>query len=405
MCAADTHTTIHAFATFVAEPVAPADPLPPPVSRRARYAITVACVLALAAVLPRSLVGREADALFDGDARAQDPIARAVAADVARDTGVGTFHTGSARFDGEWALVTSQMAALGLSQVIVAHPERRARYLPPLRLAVDHILRPQTFAFATQAWGASPLDHLDDDRGHAYLGYVALALGALRAVDPATPHAALHDRLVAALARRLERSPSGAVETYPGESYPCDLAAVVGAIGQHARLTATDRRALLARMATVYRARWVDPGSGYLSQTVDPATGAPSSPGRGSGTALSSYFLSFADPSLSRALGEAVARTGARTLAGFGAVREYAPGAAGHGDIDSGPVVLGVSVSATGFALASARQLGHRDRFAALYRTAALFGIPVARGDGRAFMAGGPLGNAILLAMLTARSP
>ncbi len=400
MCAADTPGITTAL-SVVACPMA----LPPPLPKRARFAVTVTCVLALAAVLPRSLVGREADALFDGDAAAQDALARAVAADVVRDTGVGSFHTGSERFDGEWALVTSQMAALGLSQVILAHPELRARYLPSLRLAVDHVLRPQTFAFATQAWGVSPLDHLDDDGGHAYLGYVALAVGALRAVDPSTPRAALHDRLVAALARRLERSPSGAIETYPGESYPCDLATVVGAIGQHARLTNTDRRALLSRMATVYRSRWIDPSSGYLAQSVVPSTGEPASPGRGSGTALSSYFLSFADPSLSRALGNAVARTGTRSLAGFGAVREYAPGSPGGGDVDSGPVVFGVSVSATGFALASARQLGDRDRFAALYRTAALFGVPVARGDGRAFVAGGPLGNAIMLAMLTARSP
>ncbi|MDO9017235.1 MAG: hypothetical protein Q8S73_08190 [Deltaproteobacteria bacterium] len=376
-----------------------------PLPRRARLAITAACVLALSAVLPRAVAGRGAGALFEGDNAAQGALARAVAADVGRDTGAAAFHTGSTRFDGEWALVTSQMSALGLSQVILAHPAQRARYLPPLRLAVDHILRPQTFAFATQAWGASPLDHLDDERGHAYLGYVALALGALRAVDPATARAALHDRIVDSLARRLARSPSGALETYPGESYPCDLAAVVGAIGQHARLTGVDRRALLSRMSAVYRARWIDPATGYLTQTVDPATGAPTSPGRGSGTALSSYFLSFADPALARALGVAVARTGTRTLAGFGGVLEYAPGSSGHGDIDSGPVVLGVSVSATGFALASARQLGDRDRFVALYRTASLFGVPVARGEGRGFVAGGPIGNAILLAMLTARSP
>lgn len=381
------------------------DPSAVPLPRRARLAITAACVLALSAVLPRAVAGRGAGALFEGDAAAQGALARAVAADVGRDTGAAAFHTGSTRFDGEWALVTSQMSGLGLSQVILAHPAQRARYLPPLRLAVDHILRPQTFAFATQAWGASPLDHLDDERGHAYLGYVALALGALRAVDPATPRAALHDRIVDSLARRLARSSSGALETYPGESYPCDLAAVVGAIGQHARLTGVDRRALLSRMSAVYRARWIDPATGYLAQTVDPATGAPTSPGRGSGTALSSYFLSFADPALARALGVAVARTGTRTLAGFGGVLEYAPGSSGHGDIDSGPVVLGVSVSATGFALASARQLGDRDRFVAFYRTASLFGVPVARGEGRGFLAGGPIGNAILLAMLTARSP
>lgn len=373
--------------------------------RLARFVITAACVIALSAVLPRALVGRDADALFDGDAAAQDALARTVAAYVADDTLAGAFHTGSSRFDGEWALVTSQMAALGLSQVILGHRSLRARYLPPLRASVEHLLRPETFAFGTSAWGAPALDSLDQDHGHAYLGYVALAIGALREVEPATPHADLHDRIVDALVRRLERSPAGVIETYPGEAYPCDLAAVVGAIGQHARLTGADHRALLSRMASVYRTRWTDPASRYLVQSVVPATGAWASPPRGSGTALSAYFLSFADPSLSRELGAAVARSGTRTLVGFGGVREYPTGAVGQGDIDSGPVVLGVSVSATGFALGPAMQLRDRERFHALYRTAALFGVPVSRGGGRAFVAGGPIGHSILLAMLTARTP
>jgi hypothetical protein len=65
-------------------------------------------------------------------------------------------------------------------------------------------------------------------------------------------------------------------------------------------------------------------------------------------------------------------------------------------------VLFGVSVSATGFALAGARASGDRPFFAGLYRTAALFGVLVDRGEGRRFATGGPLGNALLLAMLTA---
>lgn len=356
-------------------------------------------------MVPRALVGREADALFDGDKAAQEGLARAVAVTEMGDVGAGAFHTGSARFDGEWAVATHQMAALGLAQVVAEHPETRARYLPAIRRAVDHLFRPVTFAFGREAWGHGPIEALDTDEGHAYLGYVALAMGALRGVDPNTPHAALHDRIVAALARRLERFRDGVIETYPGEAYPCDIASVVGAIGQHARLTGTDRRALLARMASVYRERFTHRPSGYLAQSVDPVTGTAHHDPRGSGTALAAYFLSFADPSLARELGGALGRTGHVTVAGFGAVREYAPGTGGHGDVDSGPVVLGVSVSATGFALATARQMGDRARFHELFRTAALFGVPVRRGAGWRFVTGGPIGNAILLAMLTARAP
>lgn len=377
----------------------------PDASTLRRRALTGVCVVVTSAVLPRATIGREADALYDGDRATWQGLADAVAANVRRDVGADGFHTGSARFDGEWALVSNQTAALGFAQVIHRHPSLRARYLPPLRMAVDHMLRPRTWAFGREAWGVDPLEHLDRDDGHAYLGYASLALGALRSIDPNTPHAALHDRLVDALARRLERTPGGALETYPGEAYPCDIASVVGAIGQHAALTGRDRGALLTRMAAVYRRRWRDPASGYLVQTVAPREGAPTSPPRASGTALAAYFLSFADAGLARELGAPLGRVGHAHFLGFGGVREYPPGVSGGGDIDSGPVLFGVSVSATGFALSTARQLGDRARYQALYRTAALFGVPHGRGGAWHFLTGGTLGDALLFAMLTARTP
>ena len=371
-------------------------------SRVMRLALVAVALLAGALIVPRSLVGREADALFEGDAATQAGLARAVAETAMAPAPDAVFHTGSARFDAEWALVTDQMTALGLAQVIRAHPELAPELLPSVRAAVAHLVADERYAFAREAWGAGPFESLDSDRGHAYLGYVALGVGALREVEPATPYAALHERIIAALLRRLARAPGGLLETYPGEAYPADIASVVGAIGQHARLTGSDHHEVIARMARIYRTGFTDRASGYLAQTVD-ASGRGAA--RGSGTALAAYFWSFADAALARELGDAIARTGHRSVLGFGGVAEYAPGQDGSGDVDSGPVVFGVSVSATGFALASARQRGDRAQFAALYRTTALFGVPVSRGDRWRFATGGPLGNALLLAMLTARRP
>jgi hypothetical protein len=96
---------------------------------------------------------------------------------------------------------------------------------------------------------------------------------------------------------------------------------------------------------------------------------------------------------------------------GFGGIREHPPGTiGGSGDIDSGPVPLGGSVSATGFGIAAARIAGDRNATLALSRTAWLFGVPVDRAadDGaaaRAWLSGGPLASALLVAMLTAERP
>ena len=370
--------------------------------RRVRAVLAAGIVAAVAALVPRVWCGAGAAALYDGDVEAQEALAREVAAYVGAGVSTGSFSTGSARFDGEWTVVTHQMAALGLGQIVLAHPERRAEHLPVIEASIERLLAPEATAFGAEAWHERGLEALGSEHGHAYLGYVNLAIGMLRRLDPGTRFAPLHDRLTESLARRLEAAPFGMIETYPGEAYPADVAAVVGSIGLHDRATGADHGALLARWARIARERYVDPRSGLAFQNVDARLGEPRGPGRASGTAIAVYFLSFADPSLSRELFRPLATSQRASFLGFGGIREYPSGAGGWGDVDSGPVLLGVGVSATGFAIAGARIHGDRALYTELFRTAELFGVRVRRTTGTRFMSGGPLGNALLLAMLTA---
>jgi hypothetical protein len=150
------------------------------------------------------------------------------------------------------------------------------------------------------------------------------------------------------------------------------------------------------------RERFVDPGTGLLIQAVSAGADPLDAP-RGSGTFLASWFLSFADPALSRELYEAGREELSGSILRFGMMREYPRGASGWGDVDSGPVVLGYGVSSTGFALGAARAHGDLATFRSLYATAHLFGAPRRAGDALRFTTGGPLGDALLLAMLTTR--
>jgi hypothetical protein len=364
---------------------------------------SLAVIIVVAAFLPAWLCGRSAAGLFDGRRETQLALARAVAESIRRGVTTRDFSTGSPRFDGEWALGTHQMAVLGLGQVILEHPETRDELMPALSLAADRLVAAETHRFGTAAWREEGLKRLGSRNGHAYLGYVNLALGMDRMIRPDSPHAELHDRLTAALQRRIAASPTGMIETYPSETYPPDVSSVVGSIGLHHRVTGIDRgqRELVARWAGTLRARFVDPGSGLLVQSLG-RDGRHVDHPRASGTAIAAYFLSFADEAMSRELFRGLQKNH-RGFAGFGGVREYPRTMSGGlGDIDSGPVVFGVGVSATGFSLASARIHGDRGMYGSIFRTVTLFGAPVSRGQGRWFVSGGPLGNAIMLAMLTA---
>lgn len=371
-----------------------------------RAAIGLACVGILGATLPRACATGDAEALFEGDLATQTALARGVVDDLEAGVSTATFHTGSPRFDGEWTLATYQMAAIGLAQVVVSHPEHpelKDELEPSIEASVERLLAPETTAFGAEAWHAAALDDLATDRGHAYLGYINLALGMLRIVAPHNRFAALHDRITDALARRISTAPEGLIETYPNEAYPADVASVIGSIGLHDRAAGSDHHALLAAWSAVFRARWIDPRSGMIYQAGDPTTGKPRGAARASHTALAVFALSFALPEISRDLFGAIQRSQHASFVGFGAIREDAPGHEGSSDIDSGPVVLGVGVSATGFTLGGARIHGDRALYTQLYRTADLFGAPHRSGAGRRFVSGGPLGDAILLAMLTAR--
>jgi hypothetical protein len=148
------------------------------------------------------------------------------------------------------------------------------------------------------------------------------------------------------------------------------------------------------------RAVQIDPASGLVIQRMGALDGKAHDAPRGSGTALAAYFAGFADRGVADALADGLFKHEASFL-GFGAIREYPDGFSGHGDVDSGPVLLGVSVSATGFALAPARATGRQDAFERIYRTAELFGMWTRDGDAGRFASGGPIGDALLLAFLT----
>ncbi|MBN2497887.1 MAG: hypothetical protein JXR96_25055 [Deltaproteobacteria bacterium] len=369
-------------------------------SRILRLVSLAACFALCLAFVPRLLCGRAADRFYDGDLEAQDGLARAVVRGLDASPDLEIYATPSLRFNGQSAVAIYQMSIMGLGQIALEHPERRARYLPAMLRAADRLTNPRTLRHATRAYGHHGLVRMQPGEGHAYLGYVNLALGMLRRVAPDNPHAALHDRLTAKLIDRIARSPTGLIETYPGETWPPDVAAVVGSIGLHARATGQDHSALIEGWAPRFAACALD-GSGYLVQRVKTGTCEPLDAPRGSGTAIASYFLSFAHADLSRRLHDALVRSGWRSLAGFGGIREYAPGHSGRGDVNAGPIVAGISAGATGFALGAARTHADRELFVELFRTAHLLGAP---GDG-GFVMGGRLGNALLLAMLTARPP
>lgn len=357
-------------------------------------------------VIPPLWCDRGAGEWWEGSGERPAALGRSVDQWIQRSLTSEQFQTGVSLFDGEWLFGTYQMAIVGLAQLAEVKPELRVECLRAMELAEDRILSAAVWKFDQAAWKEAPLDALDGSNGHAgYLGYLNLSLSRHRMLDPQFKHRAIHDRISNALARNLEASPTALIETYPGETYPVDNCSVAASLALHDRAGGTRRFApICERWLAQLKRRYTDPRTGLLFQAVSSRTGEPVDAPRGSGTALGAYFLGLIGEPFARELYQAARRELWSPVFGFGAVREYPRGfREGAGDIDSGPLIFGRSISASGFMLGCARQQDDEDTFRMIYRSVHLFGAPTRQGARTTFALGGPLGASLMLALLTAQ--
>jgi hypothetical protein len=367
------------------------------------------------ATIPHRVCERDADKWWASDRNKTEALAKSVERWTASPETLvpQTFGTGSSRFDGEWLFATYMMSAMGFGQLALDRPDARERDADINRMehCLDSLLAPRVRGFEDRAWGNDALATLTpqsgggDDRGHvAYLGYAALALSLHRTLRPESRFAAREQAIIDALERRIEASRTGFVETYPGEVYPVDNTAALAALAMHSHFVSHRESKALARGLEAIRTKAIEPATGLLIQAVTVEDAKPRDSARASGTALAAYFLSFADATTSRGLFRALEHRQYRTVLGFGGVMEFPTGTKRRAaDVDSGPVVLGFGVSASGFAIGASRAHGDREMFTALFATAHLFGAPLDEDGTRTYATGGPIGDAILFAMLTAK--
>lgn len=164
----------------------------------------------------------------------------------------------------------------------------------------------------------------------------------------------------AAVRDALGRSETGLLEAYPGESWPCDTVVAVAALQRADDLVGVPGVASTTARWLRQMDRLRDPATGLLPHHTTPEGQTLAGP-RGSSQALIQAFWPDVQP-------PGTGRTDAdwsrfrdafveRRLGMIG-VREYPRGQDGPGDIDSGPLLLGLSASASVVTLAAARAHG-----------------------------------------------
>ncbi|MBB5434267.1 hypothetical protein [Nocardiopsis composta] len=283
-------------------------------------------------------------------------------------------------------------------------PGRREEALAEARWALDRLDSPAgTAPFPRQA---------DPGYGVFHAGWstyllariVELAGGPDAAPGEARRLAADAEEIAAAFDASLADSGSPYLAAYPGQAWPVDSVAAAAALARATEVLrgvqdpewSEARTATLDAWSAAVRER-TDPGTGLIPHRVDAETGAPIGPARGSSQALLLRFLPDVDPAWAaedyRTFREEF-RSGHAWAPG---VREFPAGVDGAGDVDSGPLILGLSASASAVALGDAVLYGDEPAAAALTGLGEPLGA-AAGGEQRAYLGGAlPVGDAFMV--------
>ncbi|MEV0593210.1 hypothetical protein [Nonomuraea cavernae] len=208
----------------------------------------------------------------------------------------------------------------------------------------------------------------------------------------------------AALGRAFDASGSPFLAAYPEQAWPVDSTVAVASLRLHDTLLPPRFAGTVDRWLQDVRER-LDPSTGLIPHRTDPVTGEPIEVARGTSQSMIQRFLADIDPAFAA---EQYLRFRDRyvvTPLGLGpAVREYPDGLDGPADVDSGPLPLGVSLSATAVTLGAAQVHGDAPLAGALANYGELAGLPIGTPWTKRYAFGLlPIGDAFLAWSKTAR--
>jgi hypothetical protein len=284
--------------------------------------------------------------------------------------------------------------------------------LPPGTPLHDEALREARWALAqldTPAGRAPFAPTLDPPYGVFYVGWTSRLRGGVVGLQPpAQRDAAEVARLTAdcaALARAFAAGPTPFLMAYPGQAWPVDSTVAIAALRQHDALLPPRYAATIAAWIAAAQTH-LDPATGLLPHQVDPRTGRPLDGARGSSQSVIVRFLTEIDPVWGQAQYQQFRRQFVTTVGGLPGVREYPLGQDGAGDVDSGPLLGGVSLSATVVTLGAALAQGDRALSDPLLHAGEFLGLPISWEGAKRYAFGQvPVGDAFLVWAKTARPP
>jgi len=307
---------------------------------------------------------------------------------------------------GRWQVLVPQFsvillshAACGLTNVALADPARKDE----VAALLDEVVR-RALSAAVSPYGRSPEDVNDLGDHNLYLSHLNLILGCRRHIVGDTRYDRIHGRISRHLAAQSLADGDYHARSYPDSpKFPADQAVTLASLYVYDMCHGTARsRELIPGWLRYMSAEAAHPETGLHRSSITPSFPDSRIP-RGCALSWTCLYLAQFAPEHAAELYLRYRALYFRGTMGFGGFREWPPGYDGRSDVDSGPIVFGIGLAASGIGVGPARLFGDRRAYAAILRTGATFGMPRPLGAERKYWLSPLLGEAILLHGMTAR--
>lgn len=305
----------------------------------------------------------------------------------------------------EWDFMARCFFVWSLANMGLREPEMTAAVLPVMDSIIDETIRLEQengIHFFLMPYSRLSEFKLQPPRSIFIDGEIALMLSLRRLLQEKPEYKVLHRERIEIMKQRMNQSPIFCAESYPDECWLFCNSIALAAIKVGDFLDGTDHSELFQNWVKSAKENLIDKESGILVSSFDLSGKTVMDGPEGSTIWLVVHCLQIIDPEFAKDQ-YWKARKGLKAdIGGFGYAYEW-PGGIGHDDVDSGPIIPIVNLSAgsTGLAFLGAASFADREYLASLYRALELGAFPVQTEHGVKYCASNAVGDSVLLYSIT----
>jgi hypothetical protein len=305
------------------------------------------------------------------------------------------------RSNAEWDFMGRTFFVLALANMALKQPEAKHEYLEIMDAIIDETIRLEQengadyFLMAYARYGP-----FRSSKGRSLFvdSEIALMLAMRRLVEEKMEYQPLLTERVETMVAYMQESPVLSGESYPNEAWMFCNTTALAAIRIADVLDSTDHQAFIDQWLETAKRRLIDPETGLLISSFA-FDGSPKDGPEGSSIWMVAHNLIVIDSAFAEDQYRRVKKELAANVLGFGYAREWPATWKGPMDIDSGPIVpvLEMSAGSSGMALIAASAF-EDDAYASSLLTSLNYGgFPIERDGQLQYAASNQVGDAAML--------